>query len=447
MQSLIDKISLKRAVAQIKRHPYITILAVAFLAIGSFFFLGDAQAPEAVLNTERVVILADVSDLAEGAVGVAYPTADRDTYVVRAEASGRIMRATSAGTRVEAGTIIVEIDNSSERAALTQAQGAYEAARAGAAQGDIGVTDARAALTAAKQDAVADDRSALSAFLNVLYNSVDELFNNPRISPGVRIDASGRAPSLNQSRLDLQTQVTAWENDVSLINDGSDVSRIIAVLDRSSARIADLSSIVNTFITLLSKQKPDGLFSESELARLSAEFASAQASLNTQAAALDSAKTALRRAEENLASASIGGTGGDISSANAAVKQALGAYQAARANYEKTLVKAPFAGTITAQNVASGDIISVGADIAMIKPDAGVETTRWWHLPLSAVKYTPDNAYVFVVGDRNIIEAIEVETGLVTASDIRITGLSGAESIITDVRGLKAGDEVVIEKD
>jgi multidrug resistance efflux pump len=444
MQSLINWIGLKRVLVQIRKHPYITVLIVASLAAGSFLFLKEDPAQEEARASERVVTLADVSDLAEGAAGVAYPTADRDTYVVRAEASGRITRTISTGTKVDTGAIIATIENASERAALTQAQGAYEAARAGAAQSDIGVTDARAALTAAKQDAIADHRSALAVSLNVLYNTVDELFNNPRISPGVRIDASGRAPALNQSRLDLQSQVTAWENDVSLINEGSDVIQITAVLDRASTRISELSSMVNTFITLLSKQKPDGLFSESELARLASEFASAQASLNTQAAALDSAKTALRRSEESVASASIGGTGGEISSANAAVKQALGTYQAAQANYNRTLVKAPFAGIITAQNVVVGDIISVGADIAMIKPDAGVETMRWWHLPLSAVKYTPDSAFVFIVNDQGLIEALEVETGLVTANDLRVTGLKGDEMIVTDVRGLKTGDKVEV---
>lgn len=445
MTRIWEKLPINKVVRYVKVHPYLTgTVLLAVLAASLMIFSQDGNQEE-VAEVTRQVATINVAELAEGAVGIAYPTASHDTYVVRAEASGRVERAIKAGAKVEAGAVIAEIENASEQAALTQAQGAYEAARAGAAQSDIGVSDARAALTAAKQDAIADDRAARSAFLNVLYNTVDELFSNPRVSPGVRIDASGQAPSLSQARLNLQTKATEWESDLALINEGSDTARITAVLDRSSSRLTELSSMVGTFITLLSKQKPDGAFSESELASLSSEFASAQSSLNTQSATLESAKTALARAEETLASATISGTGGQISAANAAVKQALGTYQAAKANYDKTFVKAPFAGTITAQNVTMGDIINVGTDVAMIKPDAGVETDRWWHLPLSAVKYTPDKAYVFIVNDQNMIEAIEVKTGLVTASDLRVTGLEGDESIIVDVRGLKTGDKVEVE--
>ncbi len=444
MRRLLEKAGANKVAPYIKNHPYLTIGILLVILAGGYFTLSQEADQEPVTEITRTVSTISVAELAEGAVGIAYPTAGQDTYVVRAEASGRVDSALKTGTKVEAGAVIVMIENAGERAALTQAQGAYEAARAGAAQSDIGVEDARAALTATKQDAIADDRAALTAFLNVLYNTVDELFSSPRVSPGVRIEASGQAPELNQKRLELQTQATEWQNDINLLNNSSDVLRITAVLDRSTSRVSDLSVMVNTFITLLSKQKPDGVFSESDLARLSSEFAAAQSSLNTQTAALASAKTTLRRAEEAVASASIGGTGGEVSSANAAVKQALGSYQAAQANYSKTIVRAPFSGTITAQNVTVGDIINIGTDVAMIKPDAGVETTRWWHLPLSAVKYTPNNAFVFVVNEQGLIEAVEVETGLVTASDLRVTGLNGDEMIVTDVRGLKAGDKVEV---
>lgn len=445
MRRLLDNAQVVKAVTYVKKHPYVLVGVLLVVVAGGYFFLNSKTEQEPITEMARTVSTISVAELAEGAVGIAYPTASQDTYVVRAEASGRVLRTVKAGTKVSAGAVLAEIENASERAALTQAQGAYDAARAGAAQSDISLEDARAALVSAKQDAVADDRAALSAFLNVLYNTVDELFSSPRITPGVKIEASGQAPSLNKSRLDLQTKANLWQKDLTQINSSSDTASITAVLDQSSSRLSDLSTMVGTFITLLSKQKPDELFSEADLASLSSEFATAQTSLNSQLATLASAKTSLARAEETVASASIGGTGGEISVANASVKQALGSYQAALANYNKTLVRAPFSGTIVSQSVIVGNIINVGTDVTIIKPDAGVETTRWWHLPLSAVKFTPDSAFVFIVNDQGLIESIEVETGLVTANDLRITGLNGDEVIVIDVRGLKAGDEVEVE--
>lgn len=445
MKRSLEYLKTTKVARLIKAHPYITAIVMVTLIVGAFFLFNGNTEPEERREANKVVTTIGVSEFAEGAAGIAYPTASHDTFVVRAEASGRVERAIKAGTKVNAGSIIAEIENTSQRAALTQAQGAYEAARAVAAQSDLGVTDAKAALTAAKQNAIATDKAALAAFLNTLYNTVDELFTNPRISPGVRIESSGQAPALNKSRLELQNKVTEWEKDLASVSENSDSTNVITSLHRSSSRTSDLAVMVNTFITLLSKQKPDSVFTESELARLAAEFSAAQSSLNTQSASLAAVRVSLIRAEENVTAAAISGTGGQVSAANATIKQTLGAYQAAQANYNKTLVRAPFAGTITAQNVSIGDIINIGTDVALIKPEAGVETTRWWHLPLSAVKYTPDNAYVFVVNDQGSIEGIEVETGLVTAGDLRVTGLTGNEWIVLDVRGLKVGDKVIVE--
>lgn len=446
MQRLLEKIRLNRGVDYAKAHPYRAAgaLGLIVVVVGAILLSQGASTEEPIEEMQRTVSTVNVTDFAEGALGIAYPTASGDAFVVRAEASGRVTSAAKSGLKVAAGTIVAQIENASERAALTQAQGSYDAARASAAQSDISAEDARAALTSAKQDAIADNRAALTAFTNVLYNTVDELFSNPRTSPGVRISSSGQAPRMGEDRKALTQALKDWESDLALLNDGTDSIRIIATLDRSASRISDLSELVNTFITLLTRHLPDDEFTAAEITALATEFAAAQATLNTQAATLEAAKTTLRRAEEDVSSAAIGGTGGEVSAANAQIKQALGGYQAALANYNRTIVRAPFAGTITTQNVKVGDIINVGADVSIIKPDNGVETTRWWHLPLSAVKYTPDNAFVFVVNGDNKIESIMVETGLVTANNIRITGLKGDETIVTDVRGLKTGDQVEV---
>lgn len=428
-----------------KANPYHALFVVGLVVvIGAIVLSQGKTEEEPVENAKRTVSTMSVADFAEGAVGIAYPTASGDAFVVRAEASGRVTSAAKVGTKVAPGTIVAQIENASERASLTQAQGSYDAARAAAAQSDISAEDARAALTSAKQDAVADNRAALAAFTNVLYNTVDQLFTSPRVNPGVRIDASGQAPRLGEDRKALTSALSDWEKDLASINESTDTLRLTATLDRASSRISDLSNLVNTFVTLLSRNQTGGQFSETELATFASEFAAAQATLNTQTANLEAAKIALRRAEEDVNSAAIGGTGGEVSAANAQIKQALGVYQAALANYNRTIVRAPFAGTITTQNVKVGDIINTGTDVSIIKPDTGVETARWWHLPLSAVKYTPDNAYVFVVNSENKIEAVEVETGLVTASNIRVSGLKGDETIVKDVRGLKSGDEVEV---
>ena len=60
------------------------------------------------------------------------------------------------------------------------------------------------------------------------------------------------------------------------------------------------------------------------------------------------------------------------------------------------------------------------------------------------MKYTPAGAYVFTVNEDGVIEATSVETGLVRTDSITVTGLSGNEVIVKDIRGLKAGDSVIV---
>lgn len=432
----------------ITSHPYHSGVGALLIIVIAAFLLsqGGGEDTGPIEEAVRQVKTTPVSEYSAGALGVAVPTASGNSFVVRSEANGRVNRSIKPNTKVQQGAIIAELDNATERASLTQAQGTYEAALAGAAQSDVGVVDAKTGLTATKQAAISADREAMSAWNSVLYNTVDEFFINPRISPpGVRISAEGRAAELNSDRVALNTVLTDWQREVDSLSSTANTASLIPFLDRAIGRVDLLTEMVDTFIELVPKQKTDEIFTAAEISRLSGELSSARASLNSSRLALESAKSALQRAEEGVSSAEIGGTSSRVSAANASIKQALGVYQAAKANYDRTIVRAPFNGTVTSLNVAVGDIIGVGTDISIIIPEEGVETTRWWSLPLSAVKYTPDNAFVFTVDGEGKVVATVVETGLVSANNIKVTGLQGNESIIEDVRGLKSGDKVAVE--
>lgn len=411
--------------------------AIAVISSGN----GGNGEPEAA--AKRAVELVNVSDFQSGALGLTAPSADGVSFVVRAESNGRVNRVARTGI-VAQGAVLAEIDNAAQRAALLQAQGMYEATLAAAEISNVSAADAATNLVSAKQNAINADRAAFAAFNSVIVNTVDELFADPHSSnhPGVRIGADGRAIEIGRERIALGRAISEWQTGTNALSAEQNSAALGAALDQSIARIDRLSAMVNTFLNLLSRHRPDEVFTESELARLGERFSAAQAALNGQRSALENAKVAVQRAEDAVRTAQIGGTGGQVSAANAQIKQALGSYQAAQAAYNKTIVRAPFAGRVTAFNVAVGDIISYGASVAIIVPDDGVETESSFDLPLSAVKYTPDGALVFVVNGEGAIEAVPVSTGLVTAGAIKVTGLAGDERIVKDVRGLKAGDEV-----
>ncbi|MCB9819312.1 hypothetical protein H6789_01190 [Candidatus Nomurabacteria bacterium] len=428
----------------IKSHPYYTAIGILILVLLAFIFLrGGDESSEVVEGSIRTVETVAVGEYSIGAIGVAVPTADGSSFVVRAESGGRVNKTIPANTAVKQGAVIAVLDNGAQLAELTRAEGVYEAALASGARSDISVTDSKQALTAAKQSAVDTNRAALTAWNDVLYNTVDDVFSNPRSNvPGVRISSDGKATYLNDERVAMKALLETWQNEVTSLSANNDTPRIKDAIEKSISRIDRLATMLNTIVPLLAKQDADEVWPEATLVALRSEFATAQSTLNTHRANLLGEKTALTRAEDTVSSASIAGTGGEISAADATIKQALGGYQAAQAAYSKTIVKAPFTGRVTSLNVRVGDIISVGTDVAIVQPNDGVETERAFIIPISAVKYTPENAYVFIVNADGKIESIEVETGLVTANSIKVTGLNGDENIISDVRGLKTGQSV-----
>lgn len=439
---------LERAVAKIKSRPWLSAgIAAALLVILVLAFVlpNDEAATETVTTSKREVALLSVSEYQQGAIGLTAPTASGNSFVIRSEGSGKLVSVNRPG-KVNQGAVIASFNNASERAALVQAEGVLDAARAAGAQGDIGAEDASAVLESAKQNAVNANSSAYTSFRSVLLNTVDQLFSNPRSNvPGVRLSGSGSATELNEARVALEVELKKWERELAETSANNSESVIKSRLNDATKRVNDLLRVTNTFITLIARQENNAIYTTSEITRLQGEFSAAAATLNSTSASLDAARTTLTRAEEGVRSASIGGTGSAVSSANAQIKQAQGAYMAALANYNKTIVRAPFAGTVTAINVKVGEILNYGADVAIITPNEGVETVSSFILPLAAVKYTPDGALVFIVNSDNKLESKSVETGLVTASSITVTGLNGDENIVNDVRGLKAGEEVAVK--
>ncbi|MBP9711181.1 MAG: hypothetical protein KBD50_02910 [Candidatus Pacebacteria bacterium] len=400
----------------------LVVVVLVILAVIGFFLLGSNKAePEAEAGLPQVEVVS-VGAYAKGALGVAVPTANGNSFVIRAEAGGKITRAAQTGA-VAQGTIVAQLESSAQQAALTQAEGAYEAAVA-ASGGNANSQEA------AQKGAVRTWTSATVAAAKTIRSSIDIFYGDVRSSQGAsgfKLQAFGAADEFNTARTAVEKIFDRWETDQ--INE----SNSSAKLNELSGDLAQIGTLVDRIAALIPRQEISGTYSESDRTDDATSLGTARASITALQADVDSARTAIANAS-NTGSAS----------AQAVVKQALGALEAVRSSYAKTIIRAPFAGTLVAVNVRAGDVISTGSDIAIITPKEGVETTRSFALPLSAVKYSPAGAFVFLVNAEGILESREVQTGLVTANSISVEGLDGSEQIVKDVRGLKSGEAVVI---
>lgn len=293
---------------------------------------------------------------------------------LQTESGGRIVGVyTELGATVRAGTIIARLEGASESAQLLQAQGAYEAALAGSAQGDSGVRDAENGLKNAQNAAVTTYKSTYTSASGILFSTVDQFFSNPNTTiPGVRLGGTNTS-LLNSTRVRLQKSLKDYQAKTISLTSSSDLN---AALNEAEAVVKDVLLLTDTMIVGLNRKSDSQEISEEEIRATIATFSGARASLVANLAAIDGARSGLTAANESVTRSKISSTGGAVSSADAQIKIALGSLRSAQANYEKTLVRSPITGVVNALYLKTGEYASPATPAAIIaNNNRGLEVT------------------------------------------------------------------------
>lgn len=444
-----------------RRTQAILVGIAVLLVAGIYGILSLHSAP--VLTAEvalRPVELVDVSAYVRQGEVKTTENGAREV-VVRAEVGGKVTQVAAKGARVSLGQIVAELENSSQRAALLQAQGSLDVASAGLSKTRRGsreqqqsilgtnVSSAESSLSTANASAVTSLSSAYAAVEDAIRFKSDDLFDGADTSAphfSVPTTESQRATQAESLRVTIGA-ILKRENDKSQslsVNDD-----LTGELKRTSVELSSVRAYLDNLIVVVNKAIPTSGTTAAQIATYKSDLSTARGSISTAIASLNSAQDALvsRQASIDVAQQNLNqGTTvdeADILSASASVKQAEGAYASALAAYQKTVIHAPASGTIIACSPAVGDIVNTGSDICRITASGSVSGTSF-ALPLSAVKYTPGGAYVFTVGDDGTLKMEPVETGLVSADSIAVAGLIGDERIVRDIRGLTEGDKVQV---
>ncbi len=428
---------MKKITTYIKKHPIYFAIEVLILATTILVVINHKETPEEARQVESLptVSVISVSDLSTGASGVYAPTASGNAFVVRSESGGLVKKVTTEGEQVAKGTILAELENSAQLAAVTQAQGAYEAALAGAEQSHFAVDTTSETLDKTYTAAENTLRATLIDVQNVIKDTVDTFFLGSNVN---RFNLSSQSWTKKQIEYDLAD----WSESINSTQQADISTNLNLALDITQRTYNLVDTIYAEVVDEENTASADFL---PTLATYRATLIAARTKISTDLNSLKSTKLNIESVESSLKRAESSSTGGNASAVDAQVKQALGVLQAAKSAYNKTIVRAPFSGTVVALNVANGDIVNIGADVAIIKPENTADVERSFDLPLTAVKFTPAGAYVLSVNNEGILESTTVETGLVTVGNINVKGLNGDENIVMDVRGLKAGEHVNVK--
>ena len=351
------------------------------------------------------------------------------------EAGGRITAVQAAlGNTVYAGSIIARAENAAESATLLQAQGAYEAAVAGAAQGNIGKDEARNALTAAQNAAVTTYKNAYTSVSGVVFVSLDQFYANPNSQvPGIRIGTAD-VQFQNAERVKLKTILPAWQVKTLTVNAAGDILKPLAEAETVTKQVL---AMVDDFIKAFNKAEPNSQYTEADYRALVVTFGGVRGQLVSILASIDGARSGLSAAEDTVNRAQIAGSGNTVSSADAQVKIALGSLRAAQANFERTLVRTPITGVVNALYVKTGEYAAPGLPAAII-----ANKTNGLEISTSV---SQEDSVKLAVGDVVTIDSSATGTIAAIAGAIDpTTGKVALKVSVGDTTTLKNGSTVLV---
>jgi len=284
---------------------------------------------------------------------------------ILAQTSGEVVSLpVKIGDHVSAGEEIGSFENSSQVAAVTQAEGAYDAAVAAKSATSPTITDASA------RDEFA---SAYATAASTLNDDIDLFFGQQTAFGPQLLINSYNATDFSRRRAALDTLMNTWQADVA--NDASaDPAHLLA---EAYSNVQTLSAFANDLA--VAARATDSRATDTQLAGISA----AQGTFTGLLSSLSAAQAAYQ-------SKDVGGTAG----ANAGVTQALGALQGAKAALEKTIIRSPVAGTIVSLPITQGDFVAAFSQVAEVSNPSALQIDA---------QVTPTDAKSLAVGGKAVV--------------------------------------------
>ena len=346
------------------------LIIVCLVVVGIIFFILQSTAAteepvtESTAATLPQVTLTSLQAEATGSSISLIGTVRAEAQAaLTAEVSGQVTSVpVILGATVSPGQVIATLENRSERAAVTQAEGAYDAAVAAASQNYLGLDTAERALTQAKQQAISTVKAAYTTVNSTIRSNIDPFFASPTTSsvPGLRID--GSTQFLNSTRVQFQSILPAWEKSSNALT----IADTLTTPLQDAYQNTELAlSMVDAFIEAFSDRdnRNDARY---DIPSIQITFTNLRTDLVRTLSDLESAEIRIADAVTQVAQTEQTTMGGENSSADAQIKQALGSLQAAEANLAKTIIRSPIQGTITDLDVRTGDFVNSGATLAAV---------------------------------------------------------------------------------
>lgn len=352
-------------------------VALVLLLVALIWLVRRSAPVEEAIADAPSVTLASVAELSGTAAGLDLiaTVRSREEAVVLAKSGGTVVRANATlGGTVAAGSVILELENDAERAAVAQAEAGVAGAVAGrsVARYQAGGISARAeGADDSTENLEADARDAyfttFTALDTTLENDIDAFFGVPTpVGPDLLLNEdTDSAYAIQRERDRIGALVDAYEENLARAGDRS----AYTLLDEAQLVTRELQAFANR-IAGVANQRGSG----ATPAQITA-LASARTSLNALVSQLAGVRTALNAAEANERASGFDERAGEagIEGAEAQVQAAQASLRAAQVALDRTVVRAPIGGQVNSFDVGVGDYIAPNQEVAVIAQNGALE--------------------------------------------------------------------------
>lgn len=357
-----------------KRKGIVIPLGVVLLAVIAFIAFGRKKPSlSGTFTVTKGSVTSEVS-----VTGTVVPVQNIDLAFSQ---SGRINRVyAQVGDKVTEGEALLTLDNSDLAAQVAQAEANVQTQQANLANLEQGtrpeqVQIQRAAVAKAEQD-LANDYAGIFDILNDAYAKADDAVHNltgpfftngDSSSPQLTFDVSD--PQVKVNVVNLRMQATnalgSWKAELAPLSNGSATSTLLAALDSGQAHLSVIRSYLGSALDAVNSNS--GL-SDATAATYRANIYTGRTNVNNsytalsnQEQAIASQAIAVRQANDQLTLDLAGSTPDQIAAQEAQVAQAEANASYAESLLAKTVLRAPFSGTVTKMDLVKGDVVAANA--------------------------------------------------------------------------------------
>lgn len=419
-----------------KRYTIGGVVAVVVIGFVGAHFIERPSVAVVTLSGISHVRVSSVGGLSSqtGPLPVTGKVTSLSHATILAVTSGEIVSLSHAiGDQVSAGEVIAQLENSSQQAAVLQAQGAYDGAQAALAKAsgttaqNSNITSVQAGTSAqnTKLSAQTALQSAYASLDDAVHAKADLLFNNPHAQNPTLL--SFTIPD-SQLVINVQNERAGLDQVLNsarpLAASSGDVDMNIATMNAYAQTIAVFLNDLNLAIN---EAVPNQYYATSAISADQAATAAARTEVVAAIGNITGAKSTYDAAlagSLSAANSASSGSQSDISAAQANVKQAQGALNAAQANLEKTIVRSPISGTIVSLPVSKGDYVTAFSEVADVSNPGALFVDTY---------VTPSDAQTLAVGNKATIDTNT--SGVITFIAPALDPLTGKIEVKIGVTG------------